>query len=82
MTFLIHSRQLAGSVGAGVGYSFSHFHAIEQICNSIQWICNIRPVVQADPFLSIAALVSSQNVHVAQCGGVICRCALKDDVPV
>lgn len=33
-------------------------------------------------FLSVAAFVSSQDVQVAQCRGVVCRCALKDDVPV
>lgn len=33
-------------------------------------------------FLSVAAFMSSQDVQVAQCWGVIGRCALKDDVPV
>lgn len=33
-------------------------------------------------FLSVAAFMSSQDIQVAQCWGFICRCALKDDVPV
>ena len=32
--------------------------------------------------LSVAALMSGQDVQVTQCWGVICWCALKDDVPV